>query len=310
MPMDPSILGGIYETNPGAFWQAQGQVGLQKNQEEQNLQRLIEANAQAQRINPLEVQQKRLANQTTEAQLPGIIGMSQQQAVKGRLAQDTEQETKRATLQKLTQEMSDGDLEIAKNQIRSRAMQGDPKAIQAMELFEDVIKEKAKQKYMADRQMELERLRGENQLAAVRAGNEGRLAVKQAGSSGSKTGGDIFAQIVSGKIKGAKNIHAALITAASQMDNENPLKAQYLQAAEQVRAQAEAEIAAPKPGGIDVPAATNLPAQGGPSIAPRGAQPERKPIGMSRGKPVFAGDVLVKDGKQFVVQEDGSLKAK
>lgn len=269
--MDPSSLGSIYEMNPGAFWQAQGQIGLQKQQQEQTLQKMIEANAQAQRMNPLEVQQRQLANQTAEAQLPGIIGQAQQSAVKGRIAQDTEQETKRATLQKLTRDMSDDDLTIAQNQIRSRAMQGDPKAIQAMELFEDVIKEKAKQKYMADWQMELERLRGANQLAAVREGNVGRAAVASSRSSGSPTD---FWSTFYGKLKNARDRHAALVLEAQKIEADNPEEAMKMrQMAEAIRPQAEQEIAAPKPGGINVGAATNLPTQAGPNIAPPGQAP-------------------------------------
>lgn len=81
--------------------------------------------------------------------------------------------------------------------------------------------------------------------------------------------------------RGARSGHAALIAAAewARQNNIPELSAQYAAMAEQIRPQAEAEIAnvAPKPGEIDVGGLGGLPTTPPRPIAPPGAAPKPGP---------------------------------
>lgn len=101
---------------------------------------------------------------------------AQGQQFKNEMDTRTKEETYRARVSEYAKKLSDDDLELAKNQIRKFALERPDQAEKLMSGFEDIVKERNRQRMMHDREMELAQLRAEE----TRATN----AAKPAGAAG------------------------------------------------------------------------------------------------------------------------------
>jgi hypothetical protein len=286
-------------------------------------------------MHPLEMEAKRLGNQTTSAQLPGITADARKKAetadseidatnTENRMKAYTAVGTQLGSLagalegvddiekpQRFAESVESLNLPPkVKASIMKRYSQYHPSELTARMKADADKMLKSTAAYV--QAMEQEKLRGQNQLAQTRAqGAEQRSLEKMRIDAGkydkAKAKGDAKQQwdetVRKALAKGARSGYATLNAAATwAMQNNFPdLAAQYASQAEQIRPQAEAEISnlAPQPGKIDVPAVTGLPGTPNKSIAPPGQE-------AAPPKPAATGRVPVisPDGKRGSVPAD------
>lgn len=262
------------------------------------------ANEQSAAMNPLLQSQQRLNNQTLDAQLPGHVGDSmtkfaggqvaaagvpdkirtQASDAQGKLADNAAAEIARfgKTLSMISSQTA-GMAPLARsifigNQIMQVAPNLPDDQVQTMmQLSPEQLTEVGKRISLADpkHQQEIDKQgmveKGLNDRSA--ATNQTQKEVAEIYASARKKAAENF-WVSFRSLKGAKNQHAALIAEATRIKDADPDQAnQYLAMADALRPQAEAEIASMKPGQLDTPAMTGLPATQGPSIAPRQAAP-------------------------------------
>lgn len=167
-----------------------GQLGLEQLNRANTNSDINQAGAlqdmfQTAQTNPLKVRQMELGNQTTEAQLPGIMANSGMLQDKAQVSRDTVDLQGKAARSKLIQDMSDDDVKGIENLAQMLAYSPDPemraKGEAMMQMHKDVLKERAKAQYAMERQLELERLRGKNALDVANV-----QANKKLGGAGNK----------------------------------------------------------------------------------------------------------------------------
>lgn len=181
-----------------------GMFAMDRQEGAQRSQQLNQAGALqdlylANQMNPLKVQGKQLENDIAAAQLPGWQADSSLKQDKAKISRDTLGLQLSAQQKKLLADASDDDVKLLENAGQHLAYSSDPaesaRGQQLLQLHKLVIQEKAKQKYMSDRQLELEKLRGKNALDLANVNNaagrykkgQGSLSVEQQLQSGKLT---------------------------------------------------------------------------------------------------------------------------
>lgn len=181
-----------------------GMFAMDRQEGAQRSQQLNQAGAlqdlyQAEQMNPLKVRQLQLQNDTSLAQLPGFQADSSMKQDKAKISRATLGLQLSAQQKKLLADASDDDVKLLENAAQHLAYSSDPaesaKGQQLLQLHKLVIQEKSKQKYMSDRQLELEKLRGKNALDLAKENNaagrykkgQGSLSVEQQLQSGKLT---------------------------------------------------------------------------------------------------------------------------
>jgi hypothetical protein len=266
----PSLegLGGIFE----GMGTSQ-RFNIAKQNEGINQQQALQDIYQNEQMNPLRVRQALLGNQTTEAQLPGVVADSSRKTrdnqVREGIPLDVEQ---RAKLSEIAAKMSEDEWKQEEAAIQ-KALVHPSAAVRAqaqkmLPLLKEFQKSAMEQSQKSADAQALETLRGTNAQALMKQQiDAGRF--KKSGS-GAVTFMEQF-----GKLKNSKDKHAALVLEAkkAELDGDEELAARYTAMAESIRAQATAEIATPKPGSVDVPSvAPNIRTHQQPNIAPPGAK--------------------------------------
>jgi hypothetical protein len=237
---------------------------------------------------PLQQRQRELANQTTEAQLPGVQADSWQkgrnQQVRQGIPLDVEQ---RAQLSKLAKEMTEDDYKATEAALSNAMISGDRRAM-----------EHASQMIPYWKEVQIERMklsdRGQREADATALALRGQKDLEQmridAGKYKSKTGGAKSTESTIAGAKTARERHQALIDAATvaQQEGNEALAESYAARAAAIRPQAEAEIATPKPGAVDPRSVMpNLQVQPSPQIAPPGNKPQIAPSGATGDTAIF-----------------------
>lgn len=147
------------------------QLGLEQFDAAQDSNRINQVQGiqdlfQTEQERPLKQRKMELENQGLEAGLPGIFGDSQSRAAKGRVDTATLESTIAAKNSKNKTDISDDDAKHLGNLAQMMAYSDDPKIREQgeklMRMHADVVKDRAKQQYIGDRNMEVERLRGAN----------------------------------------------------------------------------------------------------------------------------------------------------
>lgn len=290
-----SELGQMEFMSPMAFQQAQNQMGLANQFQQQNLAMGQEdlrakalANMFSEQSNPLKINKLGLEN----------AGMGFENTVK-QVEADTaaalKEENIMAKRQKMLAELDENKLKQFMSRAEMEMMSDDPK-----------LQASGQKKIMMSR-AELERRNAQaNDLEKIRAQGQNSLAVANVGAAATRYSADrsaesraALARAKSGdpaseqafwgafnKMTSAKARHAALISQAARTADDPETSAKWAQMAEQLRPQAEAEIASGRAPGIDMPTVSGLPAAPGPNIAPsravggavgQPAQPVAKP---------------------------------
>jgi hypothetical protein len=209
--------------NPGAFYQGQQMLDGGMRQGEADLQASQLKNLFDQQNNPQRLQAQSLDNQTAQARLPGIFADSD---VKG-MDRDKQSALQGDAIQnaktKFAREASTAHLQELEDRAQEMAMSNDPAVRQQGEQLlmhhKDIIRDRAKQEAQGKRALELEQLRGTNQLALAGVNNSaGRYS--KAGKGG---GGSVEEQIASGKLsfeKAATLLAGAAFMAEQEGDTE------------------------------------------------------------------------------------------
>lgn len=232
-------------------------------------------------MNPLKVQNQHLSNQRTQLELPGVEAESSLRQDKARVSRDTMDLQPKVARSELMKKITDNDVSHMKSLAQMLAYSPDPQlrkqGEEMMRMTEDVVKEREKQKYMMDRQVEIEQLRGKNALDLANVNNQaGRYATK-GGKGGPKS---IEDSVVSGKL----NFEKAAVAFRVLSDNtDDPALAQqyaaradqYEVAAQKQRQAAGAGVQRPDLQGMNIPATpagpqgSSFPPVGQPTAQPR-----------------------------------------
>ncbi len=294
-------LSKIYNSDslmPGMFAMDR-QEGAQRSQQ-LNQAGFLQKLYQDEQMNPLLVRQQQLQNDTSLAQLPGFTADSSLKQDKAKLSRETMELQLTAQQKKLLGDASDDDVKLLENAAQNLAYSNDPtesaKGQKLLQLHKLVIQEKSKQKYMSDRQVELEKLRGKNTMDLAKENNAAGRYKKGQGSV------TIEEQLKSGKLSYEK---AAVLLGNSaymaELDGDDEKAAQYRALANQYAAKVnEARAAgnlAPKAG---TPNLDNLGVQTNPSIP---ATPLSSPMGASAAPTVQQPDI-----KAMVQQAGGQYE--
>jgi len=221
-------------------------------------------------MNPLRVKQ-------AQANVDSTTQTTRGTQFKNDMNDRTKEEQYRAGIAKLARETSDDELKQTKNSIQQLGFSTDPQAREISRMltshYEDVVKEKEKQRYMADRQEGLAHVQGGYQLRAAEIGAKSRENVAAARNN------VVSFESAFMKLKKASEKYAALRDQAMLMEKEGDMAAaqHYRQRAEEQKVQAEMELAAAneaKPGSVAVDRATGgrvpvVPSRGLPDSARR-----------------------------------------
>ena len=288
-------LGKIYEMNPGAFMEAQEQMGLARQFQAQKLQQENEitrskglANLFDEQNNPLKLENQQISNRKLgyEADSSGV---------KSRIDVATEGLQLDAKQKEFVQKAKQSDLDMMEIQGQQWAYSTDPKlraqGEQILRMHKDFLKLRDTQKFTAEeaaknRQHDfaLEAQRAKSAQALVGA----RAAAKGAGSGNSIQ--DVFTAVQNGKVtpdKAAVAFGAAAMQAQASGDAENA--ALYQNAASVMEQLAQGLKPNPQVGKVDQGAVTGLPTT--PPKAPVFQAPQR-PL-MPPAGPVVAPKVQV-----------------
>lgn len=237
-----------------------GQLAMQQMDIGQQNQRLNQVGAlqdlfQNEQMNPLKVDHQRLQNQGLEAGLPGITADSSRKQDAAEISRSTLPQQKSAELSKLSTQINDDQLKMLKNQAQRLAWSQNPQeralGESMLKMSEDVLREKEKQKYISDRSLQLENVRGANARGLMQMQiDAGRFTKSGKGSA-------LTLEQALIKAKSAKERHQMLIDAAkvAEQEGNTAIAENYYERAEAVRPQAEAELqATPAPGKPALPA--------------------------------------------------------
>lgn len=169
-------LNKIYGANslmPGMFAMDR-QEGAQRSQQI-NQASALQDYYQNEQMNPLRVRSQELANDTSLAQLPGFKADSSLKQDRAKISRDTLGLQLTAQQKKLLADASDDDVKLLENTAQQLAYSSDPQESaqgqKLLALHKAVIQEKSKQKYMSDRQLELEKLRGKDAIDLANVNN-------------------------------------------------------------------------------------------------------------------------------------------
>lgn len=261
------------------------QLGLQAFNQQQDNEALQGATSlqqmfQNEQMNPLKVQQQSLDNQTAQAQLPGIQATSGMLQRKNSLEEEFMPQERVAKQSGYDTKLSEDQVSQIKNFAQKLAFHPDPKmrelGASILENDADVIRDKSKQKYMGDRQMELARLNGSIQGSLLdRQIAAGRFADHSGGGKGPTGDLAVDLEATLAKQKKASEKHNTLIDYSNRAANAGNLElaAAFMRRAEALRPQALAELrATPTPGKANLPA-LGVDANPDVNIAPPGATP-------------------------------------
>ena len=225
-----------------------------------------------QQNDPIKIRQAGLNADTTAAQLPGWEADSadKQRTMKVKQGIPIDVETK-AKLTDMYTKMSDDEVKQLDNTLAKNLQSPDPAvreaATQTLQLTKEFQAARLHAKYAADRADAL----AKNNAASALALEKARI---EAGKY-KKTGKASSMELTITNAKTARERHQALIDAATvaKQDGDDSLAESYLARAENIRPQAEAELAAaqPRPGAVNVGAATGLATNPGLPIAPPAA---------------------------------------
>lgn len=232
------------------------QLGLQAFNQQQDNQALEGAGAlqkmfQAEQMNPLKLAEQGHINNQYEALLPGHQADSSMKVRKNSLEEEFMPQERVAKQSGYDTKLSEDQVSQIKNFAQKLAFHPDPKmrelGASILENDADVIRDKSKQKYMGDRQMELARLNGsiqggllDRQIAA------GRFADHSGGGKGPT--GDLVTDLTAelAKQKKASEKHNTLIDYSNRAANAGNLElaGELMRRAEALRPQALAELRA------------------------------------------------------------------
>jgi len=272
-------LGKIYEMNPGAFMEAQGQMGLARQFQDQKLQQESEltrskslANQFDEKNNPLKLENQQITNRKLgyEADSSGV---------KSRIDVATEGLQLDAKQKEFVQKAKQSDLDMMEIQGQQWAYSTDPKlraqGEQILRMHKDFVKLRDTQKFAAEESAKgrshdfaLEAQRAKSAQALVGA----RAAAKGAGSNLDIA--DVFTRVQNGKVppdKAAVAFGAAALQAQAAGDDD---KASLYQNAASVMEQLALGLKPnPLAGKVDQGAVTGLPTT--PPRAPVFQAPQR-----------------------------------
>lgn len=262
----PSTLNDVFAMNPGAFSQAQQfmQGGVQQN--DQDLQASQLRNMFDSQMNPLRVQGQDLNNQTTLAQLPGVQANS---AIAQRTNSNQDvlnDDTLQAAKTKFAAQATQAHLDELAAKAQEMAYSDDP-AVQAqgqklMLAHKDIVTERAKQDEMQQRQIALEKLRGQNQKELAQTYLEGGRWKKGAGSAQDA----LDKALTSGSWDKASTAYDAMAQQAMQSGDTTQAN-YYAQKAKEYGDKYLQSRNAPRAGGVDVGSmpGMNIPVQPTPT---------------------------------------------
>jgi len=258
-------LGKIYEMNPGAFMEAQGQMGLARQFQDQKLQQENEltrskslANQFDEQNNPLKLENQQITNRKLgyEADSSGV---------KSRIDVATEGLQLDAKQKEFVQKAKQSDLDMMEIQGQQWAYSPDPKlrtqGEQILRMHKDFVKLRDTQKFAAEESakgrshdfaLEAQRARSAQALVGARA-----AAKSEEASAGIK---NVFAAVQTGKVppdKAAVAFGAAAIEARA--NNNNKDAALYENAASVMEQLALGLKPNPLAGKVDQGAVTGLP---------------------------------------------------
>lgn len=267
--------------DPMAYGQSMDQLKLaqlfqaekQKQAESKSLADMM-ANDQSQKMNPLLVEQQQQTNAGK-----GIANEEAGMTLGIRKA--TYPQEMQDKIEKYALGADDNKLKMVEQKINLAYMSGDPAQIEKAKHAEQFLSAVRAEKRKNDAAMDKERYsqqqetgraveRNNTTLEAARIGAQARI--DSAGKRGGSSPADFWSTYY-GKLKTVADKHAALISEATKLGADDPEAQKMIQMAEAIRPQVEAANAA-KAGTLNVGAATNMPVNQVPSVAPPGAQPQ------------------------------------
>lgn len=271
------------------------QLGLQAFNQQQDLGAMQGAGElqklfQAEQMNPLKLQEQTLRNQTEQAQLPGVQAQSELLGQNARIGRETLDNKISSTNSRFMQDMDDDQLKLMHNMAQRMAYDPNPEVrkagVEMMEQHADVLKEKSKQKYVADRQLELERLRGSNSMAVARENNTTRLNLKTADAQGKPLNMSQLEAQLRENVKNNPNDVASLTAlVALQQD-----KVERATAATQTKQDFTGQIMGQPPAPKEDPKARYVPPAAAPAAPSAAPGPKAPPtVGEVRGGYRFKG---------------------
>jgi hypothetical protein len=217
----------------GQYSVAPVEYGLQQFESAQNADKLNQQQALQdilfnEQNNPLKLEASRLGNETTAAGLPGIFAQSGLLQDKAAVSRGSLGEQIAGAKGAARAQLSDSDLKILENGAQQMAMSQDPQERAMGEMLlkqhRSVVQESEKQRQMALRQAELERVRGDEarktQGQAIEAGKYVR------GGSGGAS--DIEAALLSGKMGFEKAATATFAAAQEALARGDEVEAERL----------------------------------------------------------------------------------
>ena len=190
IPINPADLGSIYSMNPGAFQQAQGQIGLGMQQQQTAQDTSLEDLFHKQQMNPLMRQNQVNINDRQMAELPGVRATSaklqRDQAVREGIPLSVEQQAK---LSEITAKMTKDDWEAEEAAIQKAIVSGQVSPENGKKMYR-MFKEFQLEAQRADERKEmmlaLERLKGENSANVANIRSQGAAAVAARKAADSK----------------------------------------------------------------------------------------------------------------------------
>lgn len=280
--MEPSQLGDIYGMNPGAFWQAQDQIGLAQQMKQQQLAQQKQEYDFAAQKQPFSLEKMRLENQQTQAQIPGLEATSSMQQDKAKLSKadlpfQLDNKQKEWALKMSEQEVAQIETQ-AQKMLYSLDPAQQAQGRKLLEASKAVITERMKQAEKHKNDMSLQQLKesGDTQRANIAAGASrysADQATKRKGAGGAGGIASLQEQLVNGKLtldKAAVLLQNAAMMAEADGDTETAAKYsmmanQYLQ---QFMLSKQMGAVPGLSNKIDVPGTSGLPRAQTPAATP------------------------------------------
>ena len=241
---------------------AQSQVDQYRKTNEINQQQALADLWLKQQTNPIEVQQKQAALDTTLAQLPGVRGVAEQQANAGKMSTEMYDENKRKALADIAKSVSASDLDVAESKVKLDMLSSDPaKRAQATQMF-SMLSDVRKQQMQLEEERKTRLATGAQTIAGNKQLEQMRIDAGKYDKQ--KQVGDVKSIISMqlSKAKSAKDQYAILTRAAvvMQQAGEAAEALQYQAQADALEPAARAELnAQPKPGTVDLGGIGNVP---------------------------------------------------
>lgn len=270
--------------NPEAYLQGRQQVDLSNQFEQGRIQEQGQdirtkelANIFADQNNPLRVENSRLMNE-------GLGYTNRKSAVDAAHAEGLAKWKLQADQIEQLKKIKQSDIDMADIEVKRMLRDPDPAVReQAQKLWEFTDAVRA-EKTKWDREMEKVRYQEQQQTGRHVEGLQSQERIAQGNREAANTRAIAKTTPVDfwsayNKMRTARDKHSSLVAQAARIGPEHPEYQVLVNMAEAIRPQAEAEIAAVRPGGVDVGAATGLPTTEGPKIAPKKQDAPKLPPG-------------------------------